>query len=235
VDVKASKTNDADADGEVVWSWRPKALAPSPSEAEKLRGGDGGKRDGSPRRARISRKPPRREGRLLPPVPVVFALAQISFAREPRVQRPPGLPCALCSSGGWKRCKARTNSVARMRTCVLSPVIARSVRDDCVRRSALARRRKQSRVACVALDCFAEPVIGPAKRADPLAGDDSGASCCLTAESETERVPQAALTAFAFTGGIARKEIASLFQALMVAISMVRFTVSASENCVRTS
>jgi hypothetical protein len=56
VDVKASKTNDADAGGEVVWSWRPKALAPSPSEAEKLRGGDGGKRDGSPRRARISRK-----------------------------------------------------------------------------------------------------------------------------------------------------------------------------------
>ena len=73
------------------------------------------------------------------------------------------------------------------------------------------------------------------QKADPLAGDDSGASCCLTAESETERVPQAALTAFAFTGGIARKEIASLFQALMVAISMVRFTVSASENCVRTS
>jgi hypothetical protein len=44
------------ADGEVVWSWRPKVLALSPSEAEKLRGGDGGKRDGSPRRVRISRK-----------------------------------------------------------------------------------------------------------------------------------------------------------------------------------
>jgi hypothetical protein len=33
----------------------------------------------------MSRKPLRREGRLLPPVPVVFALAQSIFAREPRV------------------------------------------------------------------------------------------------------------------------------------------------------
>jgi hypothetical protein len=27
-------TSGNDADGEIVWSWRPKALAPSPSEAE---------------------------------------------------------------------------------------------------------------------------------------------------------------------------------------------------------
>jgi hypothetical protein len=40
---------------------------------------------GSPGRARISRKPLRREGRLSPPVPVVIALAQIFFARRPRV------------------------------------------------------------------------------------------------------------------------------------------------------
>ena len=46
---------------------------------------------------------------------------------------------------------------------------------------------------------------------------------------------QAALAAFALIGGIARNEIESLFQALMVAISMVRLTVSASENCARTS
>ena len=38
-----------------------------------------------------------------------------------------------------------------------------------------------------------------------------------------------------FTDGTARKAMASLFQALMVAISMVRFTVSASENCALTS
>jgi hypothetical protein len=52
------------ADGEVVWSWRPNALAPSLEEtrAEPNRAamrdvaqGDGGKRDGSPRRSRISR------------------------------------------------------------------------------------------------------------------------------------------------------------------------------------
>ena len=46
---------------------------------------------------------------------------------------------------------------------------------------------------------------------------------------------QAAVAAFALTGGAARNEIAILFQALMVAISMVRLTVSASENCARTS
>jgi hypothetical protein len=53
---------------------------------------------GSPRRAPISRKPLRGEGRLSPPVPVVNALAQISFARGPRVQRPPGLPRTLVVS-----------------------------------------------------------------------------------------------------------------------------------------
>ena len=81
------------ADGEVVWSWRAHAGAKlatmfriAPITVAKA---------GSPGRARISRKPLRREGRLSPPVPVVHALAQIFFAREPRVQRPPGLPCAL--------------------------------------------------------------------------------------------------------------------------------------------
>ena len=75
---------------------------------------------GSPRRAPISRKPLRREGRLSPPVPVVFALAQISFAREPGCMRPPGLPCALTflprandqqSSGAIRG--------ARTRSCIL--------------------------------------------------------------------------------------------------------------------
>ena len=72
------------ADGEVVWSWRAHAGA-------KLSRSSKGfvpmtvANAGSPRRAPISRNPPRREGRLSPPVPVVHALAQISFAREPRV------------------------------------------------------------------------------------------------------------------------------------------------------
>ena len=82
------------ADGEVVWSWRAHAGA-------KLSRSSKGfvpmtvANAGSPRRAPISRKPLRREGRLSPPVPVVHALAQFLFARGPRVQRPPGLPCAL--------------------------------------------------------------------------------------------------------------------------------------------
>jgi hypothetical protein len=93
-------TSGTRADGEVVWSWRPKVWRSSPSEADKLRADDGGKRDGSPGRARISRKPLRREGRLSPPVPVVFALAQIFFAREPRVHaatRP-----SLCPPFFWR-------------------------------------------------------------------------------------------------------------------------------------
>jgi len=48
-------TIGADADGEIVWSWRPKALASSCRRCPAHRGGDGGKRDGSPRRVRISR------------------------------------------------------------------------------------------------------------------------------------------------------------------------------------
>jgi hypothetical protein len=36
-------TSATDADGEIVWFWRAYA-APSPSEAERLREGDGGKR-----------------------------------------------------------------------------------------------------------------------------------------------------------------------------------------------
>ena len=51
-----------------------------------------------------------------------------------------------------------------------------------------------------------------------------------------QRLPdQAAVAALTLTGGTARKEIASRFHALMVAISMVRLTVSASEKCARTS
>ena len=45
----------------------------------------------------------------------------------------------------------------------------------------------------------------------------------------------AAAAALALTGGTARKLMAIRFQALMAPISMVRLTVSASENCARTS
>ncbi len=88
------------ADGEVVWSWRAYAGAKSARDeslapvtvANKLvhRGEHG-----------ISRKPPRREGRADPACTCgQRALAQTSFARGPRVQRPPGLPCALVFNEG---------------------------------------------------------------------------------------------------------------------------------------
>src|ERR1700741_4539747 len=59
----------------------------------------------------------RREGRLSPPVPVVHALAQIVFAREPRVHaatRPSLRP--LPFEEGERRCKARAIAVARIPT-----------------------------------------------------------------------------------------------------------------------
>ncbi len=59
--------------------------------------------------------------------------------------------------------KPRAKRAAGMRRRVLSAVIARS-NATTASTEAPARRRQQSRVACVALDCFAEPVIGPAKR-----------------------------------------------------------------------
>jgi hypothetical protein len=89
------------------------------------RGDDGGKRDGSPRRARISRKPPRREGRLSPPVPVVHALAQIFFARAApgaAATRPSLRPLCLMrvrrkQSSGETR---RENAGARLSNVVLA-------------------------------------------------------------------------------------------------------------------
>ena len=38
MDADVPRTNGMEADGEIVWSWRPEALAPSPSEAESFAG-----------------------------------------------------------------------------------------------------------------------------------------------------------------------------------------------------
>ena len=64
MDAAARETNVAKADGEVVWSWRPKAGA---KFADALHGaGDGGKKAWSPGRARRKPlKPSRRECRLI--------------------------------------------------------------------------------------------------------------------------------------------------------------------------
>ncbi len=42
-------TSGANADGEIVWSWRPKALASSSRVMLSHHADDGGKREGSPR------------------------------------------------------------------------------------------------------------------------------------------------------------------------------------------
>ena len=56
----------------------------------------------------------------------------------------------------------------------------------------------------------------------------------MTAELSARTSAPHATDAFTFTGCTARNAIAILFQALMAPISIVRFTVSASENCART-
>ena len=67
------KTSGANADGEVVWSWRPDAGAKF--LRSKLLRDDGGKRARSPGRSRISRKTIAQGGPDDPPVPVVLPRA----------------------------------------------------------------------------------------------------------------------------------------------------------------
>ena len=150
------------ADGEVVWSWRAHAGA-------KLSRGSKGfvpmtVANGMVHRGdhEVSRNPSRREGRLSPPVPVVHALAQISFAREPRVHaatRPSLRPLfsmrvTLMHNSGEAR---RENA----NTC-LSFVIARSVSDEAIQ--SRIRGSRLLRGAC----------HRAALRADPVARNDGG-------------------------------------------------------------
>jgi hypothetical protein len=86
---------------------------------------DGGKRNGSPGRARISCNPSRGEGRLSPPVPVVYArFAQIFCAEAPGACGHPAFPAPSAFREGRERCKARAKCAARMRTHV-SPLSLR--------------------------------------------------------------------------------------------------------------
>ena len=88
-----ARTNGADADGEVVWSWHPLLVSSS-----RRRSGPTGrseafnprttvaKRNSSPGRARRTPlKPLRREGRMIPPTPVVTTVCYL-FAHGPWVQ-----------------------------------------------------------------------------------------------------------------------------------------------------
>ena len=93
-------TSAADADGEVVWSWRPDAGAKF-FEKQTLLRGDGGKNAGHRGEHAISRKPLRREGRM----PPLNLYARVRFfaqlcTRDRGCQPAPGFPCALCLSEG---------------------------------------------------------------------------------------------------------------------------------------
>src|ERR1700738_3096075 len=111
------------AEGEVVWCWRPdagvKLCGKSRMAMVARKPGHQGERE-------VSRKPSRREGRM-PPLNL-YARVRISLCSlhtRPRVQRAPGLPCALCSQGG--QCieqdsgdQRRENAVAHPCRCLKS-------------------------------------------------------------------------------------------------------------------
>jgi hypothetical protein len=126
-------------------------LAPSLAFAPKAHAGRRWQTSiGSPRRARISRKPLRREGRLIPPVPVVFALAQIPFAREPRVHavtRPSLRP--LSDDEGHVLCKTRV-LIASRENRVMSLRRYRGERSDQARSQARCLKSRSSSICGIA-------------------------------------------------------------------------------------
>ena len=80
---------------------------------------DGDKTNSSPGRARNKPlKPLRREGRMFSAEPVCSCadLFRAFLHMRPRVQRAPGLPCALCFREGRMMDMTRADGVARMRT-----------------------------------------------------------------------------------------------------------------------
>ena len=113
---KLRLTSAARADGEVVWSRHPEGWCQVRGKQNFPRA-TVAKVQGSPRRARISRKPSRRESRM-PPLDLyarVRLLVHYLHTR-PRVQRAPGFPCALLLLEGEESdSKARAHGAARMR------------------------------------------------------------------------------------------------------------------------
>src|SRR5689334_22399624 len=86
------KTTGVFADGKAVWSWPPDAEVKLAEMIRRRRGQE----SPVPRGVRgISRKPLRREGRIVPSSPVVLYPCAFYSHRGPRVWRTPGLPCAL--------------------------------------------------------------------------------------------------------------------------------------------
>ena len=91
---KLRLTSVADADGEVVWSWRPDAGA---KVCGMIRKTTVARKPGHRGEREVNRKLPRGESRMTPSEPVVNearVFHSFSHARL-RLQRAPGIPCAL--------------------------------------------------------------------------------------------------------------------------------------------
>src|SRR5260370_7219749 len=87
-------TNVADADGEVVWSWRPDAGVKF--VRSKLLKSDGGNKAGHRGEREVSRKPLRREGRDVSASPVFIPLSILSKISTPAghgYHPAPAFPC----------------------------------------------------------------------------------------------------------------------------------------------
>ncbi len=115
-----ARTNGADADGEVVWSWHPLLVSSS-----RRRSGPTGrseafnprttvaKRNSSPGRARRTPlKPLRREGRMIPPTPVVTTVCYLFCTRAMGASGHPAFPAPSCFRG-WFASKIRVRSAPR--------------------------------------------------------------------------------------------------------------------------
>src|ERR1700737_4426108 len=114
----ARQTSGRDADGEVVWSWRPDAgvkLAGSvPPMTVAKKPGHRGEREGS-------RKPSCRESRMFPVEPVVLPPCFLLHGTH-GCNRHPAFPAPSDWREGGKIRKARTHRAARMRTHILIAV-----------------------------------------------------------------------------------------------------------------
>src|SRR6266851_8009207 len=120
---KLRLTSAADADGEVVWSWRPDAgvklagsIPPMTVARKPVHRGE----------HEVSRKPLRREGRM----PPLNLYARVRFLlctlhTRPRVQRASGLPCALCFQGRNFPATTRAHGAAGSRSRISQPLNAR--------------------------------------------------------------------------------------------------------------
>jgi hypothetical protein len=128
-----------------VKSCGPDALAAGVSSQHAMACCGGGDKQAQSRRGEheVSRNPSRRESRDVPGYTCGPTPELSTFARGPWVRSAPGFPCALCSTEGGTKSKARTNHVARMRSYVPTlTVIARL--DRAIQYAAASRLKHRS-------------------------------------------------------------------------------------------